>query len=142
MSRLRGAGPEDAGALAALHSEAFDRPWSQADITSVMAGPGAVALVAEAQGFILCRSIAGEAEILTLAVIPAARRLGVGRALVEAAAGLAATQAAGSLFLEVAHDNVAALALYAAAGFERVGLRKGYYASGADAVVMRRALNT
>lgn len=142
MSLLRAAGPEDAGALAALHADAFDRPWSQADIAAVMAGPGALALVVESRGFILCRAIAGEAEILTLAVSPAARRLGVGRALVEAAAGLAATQAAESLFLEVAHDNVAALALYASAGFERVGLRKGYYATGADAVVMRRALNT
>ena len=142
MSRLRAAGPDDTGALAALHAEAFDRPWSEADIAAVMAGHGALALVVEAQGFILCRAIAGEAEILTLAVAPAARRLGVGRALVEAAAGLAATRAAGSLFLEVAHDNVAALALYASAGFERVGLRRGYYATGADAVVMRRALNT
>ena len=142
MSRLRAAGPDDAGALAALHAEAFDRPWAEADIAAVMAGPGVFALTVDIQGFILCRSIAGEAEILTLAVVPAARRLGVGRALVEAAAGLAATQAAACLFLEVAHDNVAALALYAAAGFERVGLRKGYYLSGADAVVMRRALNT
>lgn len=142
MSLLRAAGPEDAGALAALHADAFDRPWSQADIAAVMAGPGALALVVESRGFILCRAIAGEAEILTLAVSPAARRLGVGRALVEAAAGLAAQSGAGSLFLEVAHDNVAALALYASAGFERVGLRRGYYATGADAVVMRRALNT
>lgn len=142
MSLLRAAGPEDVGALAALHADAFDRPWSQADIAAVMAGPGALALIVESRGFILCRAIAGDAEILTLAVTPAARRLGVGRALVEAAAGLAATRAAESLFLEVADDNVAALALYASAGFARVGLRKGYYASGADAVVMRRALNT
>lgn len=142
MSLLRAAGPEDAGALAALHVQAFDRPWSETDIAAVMTGPGALALVVEARGFILCRAIAGEAEILTLAVAPTARRLGVGRALVEAAAGLAATQGAASLFLEVAHDNTAALALYASSGFERVGLRKRYYASGEDAVVMRRALNT
>ena len=140
--RLRAARAEDATTLARLHAAAFDRPWSAGEIATLMTTPGVFALAVDFQGFILCRSIAGEAEILTLAVIPAARRLGVGRALVEAAAGLAATQAAGSLFLEVAHDNVAALALYAAAGFERVGLRKGYYASGADAVVMRRALNT
>lgn len=139
---LRAAPAEDAARLAALHAAAFDRPWSAGEIAALMATPGVFALTIDLQGFILCRSIAGEAEILTVAVDPAARRGGVGRALVEAAAGLAAQDGAESLFLEVAHDNTAALALYAAAGFERVGLRRGYYAPGADAVVMRRALNT
>ena len=45
------------------------------------------------------------------------------------------------MFLEVAHDNLPALGLYEAAGFERAGLRRGYYdrgaAGSADAVVMR-----
>jgi ribosomal-protein-alanine N-acetyltransferase len=139
---LRAAPPEDAASLAALHAAAFDKPWRAGEIAALMATPGVFALTSDLQGFILCRSIAGEAEILTVAVDPAARRGGVGRALVEAAAGLAAQDGAESLFLEVAHDNTAALALYASAGFERVGLRRGYYASGADAVVMRRALNT
>lgn len=139
---LRAAPPEDTALLAALHAAAFDKPWSAGEIAALMATPGVFALTFDLQGFILCRSIAGEAEILTVAVDPVARRGGVGRALVEAAAGLAAQDGAESLFLEVAHDNTAALALYAAAGFERVGLRRGYYASGADAVVMRRALNT
>lgn len=139
---LRAAPAEDAARLAALHAAAFDRPWSAGEIAALMATPGVFALTIDLQGFILCRSIAGEAEILTVAVDPAARRGGVGRALVEAAAGLAAQDGAESLFLEVAHDNTAALALYASAGFERVGLRRGYCAPGADAVVMRRALNT
>lgn len=139
---LRAAPPQDAALLAALHAAAFDKPWSADEIAALMATPGVFALTIDGRGFILCRSIVGEAEILTLAVDPAARRAGVGRALVEAAAGLAAQGGAESLFLEVADDNAAALALYTDTGFRRVGLRKGYYASGADAVVMRRALNT
>lgn len=139
---VRAAPPEDAAILATLHAAAFESPWSAGEIAALMATPGVFALTIDMQGFILCRSIAGEAEILTLAIVPAWRRHGVGRLLVEAAAGLAAQGGADSLFLEVAHDNAAALALYATAGFERVGLRRGYYASGADAVVMRRALNT
>lgn len=142
MTRLRAARGEDAGDLGALHAAAFASPWSRADLADMLASPGAFALLAEGEGFILCRAIAGEAEILTLAVAPAARRRGTGRALVEAAAGVAGTLGAETLFLEVAHDNAAALALYDAAGFSRVGLRRGYYATGADAVVMRRALNT
>ncbi|HRD28628.1 MAG TPA: GNAT family N-acetyltransferase, partial [Caulobacter sp.] len=65
-----------------------------------------------------------------------------GRVLVEAAAATAAARGADSLFLEVSADNAAALALYAAAGFEPAGLRKGYYADGADALVLRRTLNS
>ena len=139
---LRPAPAEDAALLAALHAAAFDTPWSAGEIAALMATPGVFALTIDLQGFILCRAIAGEAEILTLAVDPARRRAGVGRLLVESAAALAAGMGAESLFLEVAGDNLAALALYASAGFERVGLRRSYYASGADAVVMRRALNS
>lgn len=139
---LRAAGPGEAATLAALHATAFDHPWPEAEIASLMASPGVFALVVEGEGFILCRAVAGEAEILTLAVDPALRRRGTGRALVEAAAGLARQMDAGILFLEVADNNAAALGLYAASGFAAVGRRKGYYASGADAVVMQRRLNT
>ncbi len=139
---LRPAAPDEAAVLAALHAQAFDHPWPEREIAELMASPGVFALMVEDQGFILCRSIAGEAEILTLAVSPARRRAGVGRALVETAAGVAVETGAETLFLEVADDNLAALALYAAAGFEPVGRRKAYYANGSDAVVMRRALNS
>lgn len=139
---LRAASREESPALAALHATAFEHPWSAPEIDALMASPGVFALIVDGEGFILCRAIAGEAEILTLAVDPAARRRGAGRALVEAAAGLAEGLESDTLFLEVAHDNVAALALYDSAGFARVGLRRGYYASGADAVVMSRTLNT
>jgi ribosomal-protein-alanine N-acetyltransferase len=139
---LRAAPPEDAVLLARLHARAFEYPWSEAEIAGLMASPGVFALTFDGRGFILVRAIAGEAEILTLAVTPDARRDGLGRALVEAAAGLAATLHAEAMFLEVASDNFAALALYEKTGFSTVGTRRGYYASGADALVMRRPLNT
>lgn len=138
---LRAAAPEEVAALAALHATAFDHPWPETEIASLMASPGVFALIVDGEGFILCRAIAGEAEILTLAVDPAVRRRGTGRALVEAAALLAVQMDGETLFLEVADDNAAALALYESAGFEAVGRRRGYYASGADAVVMSRRLN-
>lgn len=145
---LRFATPDDAGALAVLHASAFDQPWPAEDILRLMTIMGGFAILAEegaAQGFVLARAIAGEAEILTLAVAPAGRRRGLGRALVEAAAAESQRRGAGTLFLEVADDNVAALALYRAAGFERAGLRRAYYARPgarrADALVLRRPLN-
>ena len=134
--------PADARVMAALHGSAFERPWDEAAFEALLVTFGVFGLILDGQGFIVCRAVADEAEILTLAVTPLVRRNGVGRALVEAAAGTANARGADSLFLEVASDNVAALALYAAAAFEPAGLRRGYYANGADAVVMRRALNT
>jgi ribosomal-protein-alanine N-acetyltransferase len=148
---LRPVGLEACFTLADLHDRAFDRPWSAEEFEALLKGPGAFAVLGEAgqpeeaRGFILCRAIAGEAEILTVAVDPAARRRGWGAALVEMAAGIAREAAAFEMFLEVAADNVAAIGLYQAAGFGRVGLRKGYYPhpDGAkDAVVMRRVLNS
>lgn len=147
---LRPATAADAEALAAVHARAFDDPWSAADLLALMEGRGAFALAAETPdgalaGFVLCRAIAGEAEILTLAVDPAHRRRGIAAALAEAALKLGAA-AARSMFLEVAADNAGAIALYETLGFETVGRRARYYArrsgEGADALVMRRALNT
>lgn len=148
---LRPVGLEACFTLADLHDRAFDRPWTAEEFESLLKSPGVFAVLgeaddpAQARGFILCRAIAGEAEILTIAVDPAARRRGWGAALVEMAAGIAVEAGSEAMFLEVATDNAAAIALYAATGFARVGLRKGYYphAEGArDALVMRRALNT
>jgi ribosomal-protein-alanine N-acetyltransferase len=145
---LHPVGLEACFTLADLHDRAFERPWGAEAFETLLKSPGVFAVLGEGdapQGFILCRAIAGEAEILTVAVDPAARRRGWGAALVEMAAGLAREAGALELFLEVAADNLAAVKLYETTGFDRVGLRKGYYPhpDGAqDAVVMRRTLNT
>ena len=80
--------------LVPVHAAAFDEPWEAGDIVRFAEDRGGFALAVEDSGalagFILCRLIAGEAEVLTLAVRPAARRRGIGRALVEAAITLAA----------------------------------------------------
>jgi len=134
--------PGDARLLAVLHASAFPRPWDEAAFEALLVTFNGLGLGAAGRGSSPCRAGAAEAEILPLAVTPLVRRNGAGRALVEAAATTAAARGADSLFLEVASDNVAALALYAETGFDPAGLRRNYYADGADAVVMRRTLNT
>lgn len=136
--RLRGAWAHEAEAMAEIHGRAFAGGWSPDAIADLVSGPGGFALLVEDEaplGFILCRAMAGEAEILTLAVDPPARRRGLARALVEAAAGAARMAGAQTLFLEVADDNPGALALYDAAGFARAGIRRGYYDRGPDGTV-------
>lgn len=117
-----------AARLAALHAEAFAAAWSEAEFADLLQQAGVFA-VEEADGFILMRVVLDEAEILTLAVRPQARRAGLGGRLVGQAAVRAAQAGALRLFLEVAEDNVAARALYERAGFAQIGRRKAYYAA-------------
>ncbi len=147
--RLREAGAFDLRLLAGLHRAAFeDQPgaelWDAAALAELMAMPGALALIVEAGGaplgLALGRVAAGEAEVLTLGVRPAARRLGLGRALVDALVSRAAALGVRKVFLEVAEDNKDARKLYLAAGFREVGRRGGYYrrpTGGVDAVIMQ-----
>lgn len=143
--RLRPAEAKDAAAMARLHRESFAAAWGEDEIADLLAGPGGFALMVEqesvASGFILGRAVAGEAEVLTLAVRPQSRGRGLGQALMQAALGLARAGGSGEMFLEVAADNPAAIALYEKLGFARIGLRPGYYAQGGerpvDALVYR-----
>ena len=110
----------EAQTLATLHAQAFDHPWSPAEFSSLLATPGTFA-VAETDGFILVRAIAGEAEIITLAVAPPARRRGLARRLIEQAVVRALALEAEALFLEVAEDNVPALGLYRGSRWSAAG---------------------
>ena len=105
-----------------------------------LAQPGVFGFVDPHGGMVLGRVAADEAEILTLAVAPPARRQGRGRALLEAAFAEMAARAAAKVFLEVSTANTGARALYAAVGFTEVGRRRRYYHDGADALLMRRDL--
>ena len=139
---------DDAAALAALHASAFDRPWDAAAISSLLVNPHVIALASPAQGFIMLQHVPadraddmaekGEAEILTLAVHPKARRQGLARRLIAAAIDRLAAK---KIFLEVADDNHAAVALYQACGFAETGRRVGYYknadGSRRDALLMQ-----
>jgi [ribosomal protein S18]-alanine N-acetyltransferase len=85
--------------------------------------------------------IGDSAEILTVGVVPEARRRGIARRLVDGLLAEARSRGAIEAFLEVRVDNEAAQSLYASEGFAQVGLRPGYYDGGrVDAVVMRREL--
>lgn len=130
--------------MARLHAASFilPAPWSEAEIAATLASPHCFALIRDT-GFLLGRVVAGEAELITIAVDPAARRLGTGRGLVQAFLTEAKTRSAEVAFLEVAETNAAARALYMSAGFAQTGRRKGYYRGAGlvtDAILMGRSL--
>ena len=132
--------------LAALHARCFSSPppWSDADFAAFLSDPLAFLLVEGDAGFLLGRAVAGEAELLTLAVAPEARRRGLGRKRVARFLYQARLRSAALAFLEVAEDNAAARALYTGQGFAESGRRPGYYArpdgSRLAAIMMQRAL--
>jgi [ribosomal protein S18]-alanine N-acetyltransferase len=118
--------------LAALHGACFpEDPWDAEALGRILAlygGFGFLAWQANTPvGFALARDLGGECEILTLGVLPACRRRGVGRRLLGAVLDRARRQSIPSIVLEVAADNAVARRLYAAAGFVAVGRRPRYY---------------
>ena len=143
---IEAVGADAAELLGHLHARAFAKPWSMAEIAKLMENPAVFAVVSRAsepQGFAMAWAAAGDAELLTVAVIPEARRKGVGASLVSAASVTALVRGSASMHLEVAEDNHAARALYAKLGYEEAGRRHAYYAGEGgfvDAIVMKRTL--
>lgn len=137
----------DLDQVVAIEQDAFarDRPWSVEQLWSELA------LVPHTRHYVVARQsprapVSGYAglsvgpdvaDLLTLAVAPAQRRSGVGRLLLDAVLQEARRRRMREVVLEVRVDNAPALALYRSAGFETLSRRRGYYADGADGVVMR-----
>ena len=144
--------------LARIHALAFadeGRPWSAPELMALLSEPAIGLRLAHHErheagdrlapsGFALFRVAADEAEILTVSVVPEARRAGLGRALVAACEEGARRSGAARIYLEVAAANAPARALYDAAGYGEVGRRKGYYqrpdGSRDDALVLLKPL--
>jgi ribosomal-protein-alanine N-acetyltransferase len=128
-------------ALALIHAAAFaaSEAWGVDALGIQLGMPGVFGFVDGAGGFVMARVAADEAEILTLAVMPSARRAGVGRGLMVAAMEAAAARGAVAMLLEVAEGNGGARALYAGLGFAAVGRRPRYYGA-EDALILRAAL--
>jgi len=83
---------------------------------------------------------ADQADIIEVAVLPAFRRQGIARLLMEAVLSDARQRNVQSVFLEARASNVPAIALYESLSFQRCGVRKNYYSSPReDAVLMYRA---
>jgi ribosomal-protein-alanine N-acetyltransferase len=142
------AGPYDPSWMAAIHRTCFAKPWDEATMAQFLASPRVLCLVGSVSddsggimgGMLIARKAADEAELLTLAVAPACRRSGLGRALIEFAVASLREAGAKQLFLEVDEGNEAALALYRSLGAQAIGRRAGYYEHGANAAIFSLAL--
>lgn len=146
--------PDHCRAVAELHAQRFPRAWGDGEFLSLLLQPNTFGFAAwqtntlifkaPLSGFVLAREVAGEAEILTIAVGDKVGRFGLGWRLMQAAIREAKNRGGEAMFLEVDDGNAPALGLYRKLGFEKAGERPAYYTDEngrrTSALVMRRDL--
>jgi ribosomal-protein-alanine N-acetyltransferase len=130
------AGPGDAADLSVLHGASFHRGWSEDEFERLLLDRAVVAhrvtIGRRLAGFIISRIVAGEAEILSVAVASARRGKGLARQMLNLHLRRLAGLGTRTVFLEVSEDNAPANRLYQRAGFRTVGCREGYYPDRTD----------
>ena len=144
----------DLAAVVALERAVAEAPhWGEAEYGAIVAvqdgGVRRCLLVAEVEGRlvgfavgkIIGAGVDGLAELESVVVDGALRRMGVGKELCGAVVGWSRGQGAAAVELEVRAASAGAMALYAGLGFVEVGRRRAYYdAPKDDAVLMRLKL--
>ena len=148
--RIRPASAADVPEIAAAERICFSDPWSSASLAELFENDTAIGLIAASSGpefrlagYVFARVIAGEAEILNIAVVPGDRSQGVGATLLDAVLERIRGRGAAAVFLEVRESNEPARRLYLSRGFRPVGLRADYYRRPREnAVVLRLNLGS
>ena len=139
---------EDLVAVLEIERRSFAQPWSRAFFEKELGTPFARLVVAVELGprplivGYTCRwRVTDEVHLLNVAVHPERRGLGYGHHLVTSVVGEAQMARARVVFLEVRAGNVVARRLYRQLGFRDLGVRRGYYGPGQDAIVMELRLD-
>jgi ribosomal-protein-alanine N-acetyltransferase len=133
--------PSDLGGRADASNPARETQLRETQLREELARTWARLFVARAPsgdvlGYVLFWHVVDEIHLLNVAVTPASRRQGIGRALVEHVIGYARSNEAARVLLEVRVSNLAAIRLYEAFGFESFNVRRQYYSDGEDGLEM------
>ncbi len=141
---IRNACETDLDALETLERACFSLPWTREQLRAELPDERHEFLAAAAEdgsvlGYIGMMTVLDEGYISNVAVAPAARRRGIGRALVREMLRRAERRELSFVTLEVRAHNDSAIALYAGEGFLPVGRRREYYERPKeDALLMTR----
>ncbi|MCX7750491.1 MAG: GNAT family N-acetyltransferase [Candidatus Bipolaricaulota bacterium] len=149
MVIVRHARGADLPALALIEAQSFPDPWPEEALAGYLADPGAIVLIAEgppALGFLIARleRTIGRSPALhihDLAVDPAHRRKGVGRALVRELCRWGLRTRVSRVILEVRARNEVAQRFYQSLGFKVTAAVPGYYEDGEGALRMELDLS-
>lgn len=141
---FRRATPADARGIAELEAAIFPDPWDYRSIVDLIITEGSMCFVAHdgerPVAYVIGRLIAPEGELYRVATHPDYRRRGVAYRLLDYSVKTSRGKGLESLFLEVRSQNIAAIKLYSAYGFEKIGIRRGYYKNPTDdAIIMLKA---
>jgi ribosomal-protein-alanine N-acetyltransferase len=147
MITYRDANSIDIPVLVSLDKELFPySPWSSGQYREEISAPTRRFIVAVDEGLSVI-GYAGvfapggaEADILTVGVIAQHRGQGIARQLMAGITKWAIDQGSIAMMLEVKTDNAAAIGLYESLGYSKLNIRKDYFGSGLDALVMRKEL--
>ena len=135
---------EDIPTLVEIEKRCFSDAWNEEAFAAVCRYPVLHGLVIEEDGNIVgycCTQVVfEEVELQNIAIEPSMRGRGLATKLLTAAEENAKTLGGQHCFLEVRRGNAPAIGLYEKFGYERIGVRKGYYGDGEDAIVMKKTL--
>jgi ribosomal-protein-alanine N-acetyltransferase len=118
--------------MRAAFGDRYGEAWTRSQCAGILPMSGVVMRIARdaegggAIGFSLVRSIAGESELLLLAVLPGRHREGIGTRLLDDFIDRARLDGLARVHLEVRDGNPAE-SMYRAAGCEPDGRRRNYY---------------
>lgn len=139
---------EDLDEVLEIERMSFSMPWSRGAFTyeierNRVARCWVMRKHDRVVGYLCLWEVADEVHITNVAVHPAYRRRGIGRALLTHVLDEAVRRAVSLVGLEVRPTNAEARALYESFGFRVVGRRRGYYYdTGEDALIMEARLPT
>ena len=144
LFNLRPMTEDDLDAVMAIETASYTTPWKAEHFRDELAARFSWPLVADEEGnvvgYVCLMSLFEEAQILNIAVSPGQRGRGIARMMMEGAIRLAREKGAEKVALEVRASNAAAISLYGQLGFERVGVRSGYYEASEDAILMEKSI--
>lgn len=139
---------QDFETLHAIDQACYTREiaYSRWEMLQYMSLPGADCLVAQQGGqvigFILSAHEGVQGHIVTIDVLGAYRKAGVGSTLLTAAEKRLAERGCRQIVLETATNNHTAISFWKKHGYRKRGIIPNYYPGGIDAFAMRKTIRS
>lgn len=137
----------DLSEVVAIESDIYPFPWTRGNFLDSVRAGYSVWVLRDPTNALIAYSVMtlmiDEAHLLNLSVTRNCQREGVGWRTLEWMAEVARGYGARTMLLEVRPSNASAVRMYERYGFEKIGVRRGYYPGQTgreDAIVMRVAL--